>query len=139
MNSEPVVVDTNVFSAALSRDQLASAYSKHLSGRRLIISFQTVAEMRYGALAAGWGEDRRRELERTIARAARIPPHDRLATEWAELRAACHDTGHALAAATHRADLWIAATARLIGVPLVTHDRIFFDAPGLQVISELAR
>jgi len=139
MKSDSVVVDTNVFSAALSQRQLARAYAKHLSGRRLIISFQTVAEMRYGALAAGWGEDRRRGLEKMIARAARIPPHDGLATEWAELRAACSDAGHALAAVTHRADLWIAATARLIDVPLVTHDRIFFDAPGLQVISELTR
>lgn len=137
MTSESVVVDTNVFSAALSRDALARLYDKHLSGRRLVISFQTVAEMRYGALVARWGEQRHHELERTMAKAAKIPPHDRLATEWAELKSACQETGHALANKAHTGDLWIAATARLIGVPLVTHDSIFFGTPGIAVISEL--
>jgi predicted nucleic acid-binding protein len=138
MNGGFVVVDTNVFSAALSHRALANDYAKHLSGRRLIVSFQTVAEMRFGGLAAGWGQKRMREMEKAIAKAATIPPHDQLATEWADLRLECRLAGHGLAGKAHMADLWIAATARLLGAPLVTHDRIFLGAPGLAVISELA-
>lgn len=137
MNSPAVVVDTNVFSAVLSKQALARRYDQHLSGRRLVISFQTVAEMRYGALRAGWGRDRVNAMERQIAKAAQIPPHDQLADNWATLRAEARAAGHALADKAHMADLWIAATALVLDLPLVTHDSIFLHTPGLTVISEL--
>jgi len=35
------------------------------------------------------------------------------------------------------ADLRIVATARVLDVPLVIHDRIFLNAPGLATITEL--
>ncbi|MDF1597899.1 MAG: PIN domain-containing protein [Acidimicrobiia bacterium] len=137
MTPDAVVVDTNVFSAVLTRRLLASQYAEYLSGKRLIISFQTVAEIRFGGMAAGWGEARMREAERAIAKAATIPPHDELATEWASLRVECKRVGHALASKTHMSDLWIAATASLIGIPLVSHDAIFKGTPGLTVLTLL--
>jgi len=63
----------------MSRPALASEYAEHLSGKRLVISFQTVAEMRFGALAAGWNSKRVAEMEQVMARTAQIPPHDALA------------------------------------------------------------
>jgi predicted nucleic acid-binding protein len=105
-----------------------------LAGARLIISFQTVAELRYGALNANWGLTKVSEMESQIKRAAIVPPHDDLAHEWARLRVECRAAGHGLADAPHRADLWIAATARLADVPLVTHDALFRGTPGLEVI-----
>jgi predicted nucleic acid-binding protein len=58
-------VDTNVFTAWLrgSRSPLAVQYTKHLVGKQLAVSPQTVAEARYGALKAGWGPRRLREVE----------------------------------------------------------------------------
>lgn len=52
------VVDTNVFGAELTRRgaPVAGAYREHVQGRALFISFVTVAELRYGARLAGWGE-----------------------------------------------------------------------------------
>jgi len=66
-----LVVDTGVFSAALSRRRRAAfepAVAK-LAGNQLFLAAQTVAELRYGVLVAGWGEARRTRLEAAIATA----------------------------------------------------------------------
>lgn len=67
----PAVVDTNVFGAELTRRGAAVAgmYRDHVEGRDLFISFVTVAELRYGARLAGWGDQRLRRLEARIAAA----------------------------------------------------------------------
>lgn len=135
---EAIVVDTNVFGAVLGTDPhgLTEKYENHLLGKRLVISFQTVAELRYGALKTGWATKRTLRMEERFRDAAVIPPHDRLASEWAALRHACRLVGHGLHEKSHFGDLWIAATARLADLPLVTHDSVFDDAPGLEVIRE---
>ena len=60
-----VVVDTNVFGAELTRrgSAVADAYRSHVEGQELFISFVTMAELRYGARLAGWGEHCLRRLE----------------------------------------------------------------------------
>lgn len=50
---------------------------------------------------------------------------------YVELRVACHRAGHALAQREHDADRWIAATAIRLGLPLVSNDGVFENAPGL--------
>ena len=71
-----VVVDTGVFSAPFShrRNSIARVYDRHLRSNLLVLASQTVAELRYGALVAGWGPSRLAELERRIglARVAAI-------------------------------------------------------------------
>ena len=133
-----MVVDTNVFSAVLGSDPMGlfSLYQRHLSGKAILISFQTAAEVRYGALAAGWGSRRMAQLELKLSRAILVPPHEDLIIEAARLRHDCKKVGHGLQSGNHAGDLWIAATARLGDVPLVTHDKIFDGAPGLTVIRE---
>lgn len=130
-----VVVDTGVFSATLvpQAHPLKQAYAADLEGRRLVISFQTVAELRYGAKRSSWGTRHLEELEQRIRVALTLPPHDALATAWADLRNACRQNGHAFQAKAHSGDLWIAATARLLDAPLVTHDKSFEGSPGLSV------
>jgi hypothetical protein len=50
----PVVVDTDVFSALLvPGSALAREYEPILIGRPAFVSFQTVAELRFGALRRG--------------------------------------------------------------------------------------
>ena len=67
----PVVVDTSVFGAGLLkvRALLAVSYQPFLVGRAVFISFVTVAELRYGARRAGWGDSRLRRLDTRIASA----------------------------------------------------------------------
>ena len=87
----PVVVDTGVFGTDLSPSSkpLADLYADVLAGRNILISFITVAELRYGSLRAGWGAKRRNELEETIDAAKIVWPGHGLATEYAALRAEC--------------------------------------------------
>jgi hypothetical protein len=55
----PIVIDTDVFSADLVPGaSLADRYAPVIAGRPALISFQTAAELRYGALRRGWGEAR---------------------------------------------------------------------------------
>lgn len=136
MPRDIVVVDTNVFSAALAPDRgdLLALYEDEIVGRKIAISFQTAAEMRFGALNGGWGVQRMEVLEARIAGAITVPPTDDLTSEFAALRYECRQVGHPLHQKAHGTDLWIAATARLLAVPLIAHDQIFRDAPGLEVI-----
>lgn len=131
-----VVVDTGVFSDALSpsRESMRALYAQDLVGRKLLISFQTAAEVRYGALWRGWGEQRLNLMERHLATAVEVPPHDELTNEWAMVRSECRRAGHAFQDKCHIADLWVAATARVFNLPLITHDSGFRGVPGLDVI-----
>lgn len=133
-NRGPVVVDTDVYSARLiPNSALALRYEPLLLGRVEFISFQTVAELRYGALLRGWGNTRLRRMEAEIARTEIVHSGSDLIRVYAELRVACQRIGHALSQREHDADRWIAATALRLCVPLVSNDRIFVDTPGLTV------
>jgi len=131
-----IVVDTGVFAATLGAvpHHIVERYRQDLQGTRLLISFQTVAELRFGAIKGNWGVARRNTMERKISTAVHVPPHDDLTLEWAQMRDDCRRSGRALQDKRHAADLWIAATARLANVPLATHDTVFINTPGLTVI-----
>lgn len=120
---------------ASRRPGLAAEYTSLIGGRSIKISFATVTEMRYGALRAGWGELRRRGLERDLARFVVVQPDDNLMSICAKLRATCEAKGHALGQKIHEADRWIAATAVRLGVELVSDDAIFDNIRGLTVRS----
>ncbi len=97
------------------------------------MSFQTVGEMRFGALLRGWGPARLRRMDAEIARTEVVHSGPELIQAYADLRVACHRTGHALGQREHNADRWIAATAIRLGLPLVSNDGVFRDAPGVQL------
>ena len=140
MTDEPprtVVVDTMVISWLLDErpNPLADRYRELIGPAAVLLAFQTVAELRYGAIRAGWGELRWRRLERSIAEVTVVQPDDQMITTCAELRAQCQRIGHALADKLHDGDRWIAATALRLRCPLVSHDGLFAHTPALQLIS----
>lgn len=130
-----LVVDTGVFSAALSRRRRPSFDNliERLPGNQLFLAAQTVAELRYGVLVAGWGQPRRDRLEAAIAATTVVPVTDSLLTTVAELRADCRAVAHPLADRSHGNDLWIAATAVHLDAALLTADGIFTGVPGLML------
>jgi predicted nucleic acid-binding protein len=130
-----LVVDTGVFSAALSRRRRVAFEPKvrALGGNQLFLAAQTVAELRYGAIVAEWGEARQTRLEAAIAAATVVPVTDAFLHRTAHLRYECRSVGHPLAAPPHNGDLWIAATALHLDAPLVTADGIFDGVPGLSL------
>lgn len=135
----PIVIDTDVFSAELvPRSPLAERYATLITGRPAFISFQTVAELRYGALRRGWGAARILQLDARTQRAEVVHSGPELVDVCARLRLDCGRAGHALAAREHNGDRWIAATAIRLGVPLISNDAIFRHAPGLRLESAAA-
>jgi len=128
----PIAIDTDVFSADLvPGSRIAERYAPIITGRPAFISFQTVAELRYGALRRGWGTARMLKLDAKIQRAEVVHTGPELVLICAQLRADCEARGHALAQREHNADRWIAATAIRLDVALVSNDTIFREVPGL--------
>lgn len=136
-----VVVDTMVISWVLDDrpNTLADRYRQLIGPQPVLLAFQTVMELRYGALRAGWGELRRRRLERGLAQFTVVQPDDGMITACSQLRLRCQQSGHALGNKLHDGDRWIAASAIRLGVQLVSHDRLFHGAPGLHLITAIDR
>ena len=132
-----VVVDTMVISWLFDDrpNPLADTYRELIGSEPVVLAFQTVMELRFGALRAGWGELRRRRLERRIAEIAVAQPDNEMITLCAELRMRCQQAGHALGDKVHDGDRWIAATAIRLRVPLASHDQLFNGAPRLRLIT----
>ena len=131
-----MVIDTDVYGAALvPGSTLAALYQPLLAGRPAFICFQTAAELRYGAMLRRWGRARMLKLDARISAAEVVHSGPDLITTYAQLRVDCQRAGHALAQREHDADRWVAATAVRLGIPLVSHDRVFENAPGLTLES----
>jgi tRNA(fMet)-specific endonuclease VapC len=134
----PVVIDTGVFGAQLTPRTwpLGELYRPLVERRPALISFITVAELRFGARLAAWGPRRLGRLERELASRNHLTGPDLTGT-YAALRAWCVKNGHGLGQKEHEADRWVAATAIWLDVPLVAHDAIFADVGGLNLLTKL--
>lgn len=120
-----------------ARSPLADRYRELIGGRATLVPFQTVMELRFGALSANWGDLRRRRMERNLSMLTSIETDGELATACADLRHRCVRVGHALGQKIHDGDRWIAAVAVRLSVPLVSHDGVFKNAPGLELVTLL--
>jgi tRNA(fMet)-specific endonuclease VapC len=107
-------------------------YDPELAGRVALISFMTVAEVERWAIQYRWGEHRLHWLRLYLSRFTVVPSSPDLCLKWAEVMAAAQAAGRRIECA----DAWIAATALLYRVPLVTHNRNdYLGVPGLTLIS----
>jgi tRNA(fMet)-specific endonuclease VapC len=128
------VIDTDVLSFLFRGDSRAVSYAPHLFGHVLTIGFQTRAEMLRGAISANWGERRRLQLDQWLLKYAIVHSSDKLCQHWAEAIDSARRAGRPIAPA----DAWIAATALLLDVPLVTHNAgDYAGVAGLTIISEI--
>jgi predicted nucleic acid-binding protein len=89
--SPGIVIDTMVIGWLLDHrpNPLAEQYRQRVGTIPALLAFQTVVELRFGAIRAGWGDLRRRRLERSIATVTVVQPDDHMITAWAQLRADC--------------------------------------------------
>lgn len=130
---QSVVVDTDVVSLTFKRDTRAKLYRPHLDGRQLTVSFMTIAELQRWALNRRWGERRRADLDRYLRGFTVHHSDEDLCRWWAAVMVDAQRKGRRIEVA----DGWIAATALLYGVPLVTHNpRDYVGVDGLRIISE---
>ena len=128
-----LVLDTDVASFILKwHSRFAPAYLNLIRGRTLAISFTTVAEMRFGAINARWGQRRMDLLEAYVSEFTVLHSDDRMCFLWARVRQERARQGRRIDVA----DAWVAATALSLGAPLVTNNiKDFEGIANLQLLS----
>jgi predicted nucleic acid-binding protein len=125
------LLDTSVFIANESGRRL----SMDLVPDEVAISPITLAELQIGVHAARDVPTRARRLATldSVSDIQVLPIDERVAASWATLRVQLAEAGRKL----NVNDLWIAATARAYGLPVVTQDDDFsplVDLAGLELI-----
>jgi len=114
-----LVVDTDVASFVFKwHPDFAPRYVGIIRGSELVVSFMTLAEMRQGAMDANWGPRKCDLLEAYLADFAVLHSDDMLCSIWAAVRNESVRKGRQISSA----DAWIAATALILSVPLVTNN-----------------
>ena len=130
-----IILDTDAFSVLAERRPGAEKLAAVIGAAEPLLTFASVAELLYGAMAARWGSTRLQRLERAIARHGLLLPTTESLGVWARLRAGAVRAGHPLGHKVHANDLWIAACAVHYGLPLVTRNgRHFAGLPELEVV-----
>ena len=130
---ESVVVDTDVMSFLFKRDSRAELYRPHLADKLIVISFMTLAEAIRWSFEKNWGAVRKYKLEEFLRDFIILHSSRAMCFKWAEAITTARRNGRPI----QTADAWIAATALLHGIPLVTHNsKHYMGVDGLTVISE---
>ncbi len=131
--ADAYVVDTDVLSYVLKQDTRAGRYLPYLTGTIVVISFMTLAELERWALERDWGAVRRAHLRQFLDAFITRPVDRALCEAWAAITVEARRAGQPIA----HADAWIAATARLYGLPLVTNNaRHYAGVAGLNLVTE---
>tara|TARA_R110002049_G_scaffold309101_1_gene516861 strand:- start:3955 stop:4362 length:408 start_codon:yes stop_codon:yes gene_type:complete len=129
-----VLVDTDVVSYGLRSDPLFDEfYGPALDHAEPYVSFMTIGELEHGAALRSWGERRTGEMRSYLkSRFTIIPSTTAICRQYGALMAFARAKGRAL----NFGDGWIAATAVVYGISLMTNNRRDFEyLPGLQLIT----
>jgi predicted nucleic acid-binding protein len=119
LNVTRLVVDTDVVSFIFKwHPEFAPQYINLVRGYELVISFMTVAEMRQGAINARWGRRKLDVLDEYLNDFAIVHSDGILCSKWAQVRDESMRKGKPISVA----DAWIATTALVLTVPLVTNN-----------------
>ena len=128
---DSVLLDTDVLSHLFKQDSRGEIYKPYLDGKLGVISFMTVAELEFWANIRNWGAQRRAALSAFLEPYTIINSDVELAYTWASIRSEVMRDGHHI----DTADCWIAATARLHVIPLLTHNtQHFMHVSGLTTL-----
>jgi predicted nucleic acid-binding protein len=124
----PYLLDTNVVLFATRQGSPVAAAIEHQFGLkaspfRPAICEVTIAELL--AFAQAWGASRRKLLDEVIAEMLVLPiGRPEIHAEWANLRSYAKANG--LAIQQDHNDIWIAATAKVAGLTVISSDAAAF-------------
>ncbi|MBI3649867.1 MAG: PIN domain-containing protein [Acidobacteria bacterium] len=128
-----VVVDTDVVSFIFKQDTRAALYQSHLASKLQVISFTTVAELHQWAKIYNWGKPKQERLEKYLRSFVIFYSDYTLCLKGAAVRNSARKRGRPI----QPADAWIAATALLHDIPLVTHNsKDYAGVDELTILSE---
>lgn len=134
-----VVADTGVVSELIYRDNTRppSAWLKtvlpHITGKAIYCSHITVAELMAAAKHPGAVQGRIDVLRGQIALLRVEWPTMEIVERYSDLKAQL-SKGHRLAAKAAEADRWIAATALVLDLPVLSNDGAYANVPDLHHI-----
>jgi len=133
MGKARALIDTDVVSFLFNKHPLGISYRQYLRKRTLCISFMTCAEIERGMRQADWGEHRKNEMRDFIAdKFTVISSNDPICIKWGDILVLQLKKGRPISFA----DAWIAATALVYKIPIITHNRKHFETiDELKVIS----
>lgn len=127
-----ILVDTDVVCLLFRNDSECEAYAGEIAGQVALASFQTVAEVERWTVERCWPPERAAWMHMYLERYTVVPSSPDLCRRWAEVLASSEQLGQPLT----YGDAWIAATALLYRVPLLTHNPDRYQAiPALQTVS----
>jgi tRNA(fMet)-specific endonuclease VapC len=127
-----ILIDTDVVCLLFRGDSEGEEYAGEIAGQVALVSFQTVAEIERWTVERGWPPERGAWMHMYLERYTVVPSSPDLCRRWAEVLAAGGQTGRPVS----YGNAWIAATALLYRVPLLTlnADR-YRGIPALQTVS----
>lgn len=136
MAIQHLVVDTDIFIWLARGKKEAARYGRLVSGKRMVLSFASVAELWRGAYTQKYNAASQAKLEAAIGLAVVVPPTNDLTHEWARLTADARAASHPLGQKGQAHDAWIAATAKHFDIPLLTGNESHFRGiDGLKLVS----
>jgi len=127
-----VLVDTDVVGLLFRNGPECEAYAGEIAGQLALISFQTVAEVERWTVERSWTQERCAWMHLYLERYTVVPSSPDLCRRWAEVLAAGQELGYPVT----YGNAWIAATALLYRVPLLTHNPSRYRGiPALEPVS----
>ena len=123
--SSPYLLDTNIVLAGVRNNALGqfldATYDLSTARPGPHVSIVTVGELQAFAGKLHWGRAKQAALRSVLARLAIYDISDRFVPAYAAIDTASDALGHRMG----KNDLWIAATARVLGLTVLTTDKDF--------------
>ena len=126
---DTILLDTDVTSYIIKDLPIATAFRPIVFGKRVAVSFMTLAEIHEGIYRSNWGEIKKRKIFDGLRQFVVLPFTASVCEIWGRIRAERKQQPISVG------DAWIAATAIAYGLPLLTNNvKHFQEITGLNLL-----
>ena len=118
---DTILLDTDVTSYIIKDLPIAAPFRPVIFGKRVAVSFMTIAEIHEGICRSNWGEGKRRKIADGMQQFVILPFTVNVCEIWGRIRAERKQQPISVG------DAWIAATAVAYQLPLLTNNGKHFQ------------